>query len=109
MPPNRVVVLVPAANTLPVDNTAQRRATACLYFYIALGKSRSGRGHHHFSFSPCSAATHARGGIMLFEKPLLLRKSNERPSRLTHSLGLMMGKNTAPAAVSTAIFKLQRT
>ena len=40
MPPNRVVVLVPAANTLFVDNTAQRRATACLNFYIALGKSR---------------------------------------------------------------------
>ena len=40
---------------------------------------------------------------MVFGKPLLLRKSNERPSRLTHDLGLMMGKNTAPAAVSTAI------
>ena len=42
-------------------------------------------------------------------KSLLLRKSYERPSRLTHDLGLMMGKNTAPAAVSTAILKLQRT
>ena len=41
---------------------------------------------------------------MVFGKPLLLYKSNERPSRLTHGLGLMMGKNTAPAAVSTAIF-----
>jgi hypothetical protein len=61
-----------------------------------------------FSFSPCSAATLARGGIMLFGKPLLLRKSNERPSRLTHGLGLMMGKNTAPAAASTSAFKPQR-
>lgn len=51
-----------------------------------------------FFFSPCSAATHARGGHMLFGKPLLLRKSNERPSRLTHISGFMMGKNTAPAA-----------
>ena len=66
-------------------------------------------GFMYFSFSPCSAATHARGGNMVFGKPLLLRKSNERPSRLTHDLGLMMGKNTAPAADSTAIFKLQRT
>ena len=38
------------ANTLPVCNTAQRRATACHYFYIALGKSRSGRGLHVFFF-----------------------------------------------------------
>ncbi len=38
----------------------------------------------YFSFSPCSAATHARGGNMVFGKPLLLRMSYERPSRLTH-------------------------
>ena len=41
---------------------------------------------------------------MVFGKPLLLRKSHERPSRLTHDLSFMMGKNTVPAAVSTAIF-----
>ena len=57
-----------------------------------MGKSRSGRGHHHFSFSPYSAATLARGGNMLFGKPLLLRKSNERPSRLTHSSGIYWAK-----------------
>ena len=65
-------------------------------------------GFLNFSFNPCSAATHARGGNMVFGKPLLLRKSNERPSRLTHGLGFMMGKNTAPAADSTAILKLLR-
>jgi hypothetical protein len=63
-------------------------------------------GFMYFSFSPCSAATHARGGNMLFEKPLLLRKSYERPSRLTHGLSLMMSKNTAPAADSTTNFRL---
>ena len=29
-------------------------------------------GFMYFSFSPCSAATHARGGNMVFGKPLLL-------------------------------------
>jgi hypothetical protein len=63
----------------------------------------------YFSFSPCSAATLAQVGHMVIGKSLLLWKSYERPSRLTHGLGLMMGKNTAPAADPTAILKLQRT
>ena len=72
------------------------------------GQESRGRGHHHFSFGPCSAETLARGGNMVFGKPLLLWKYYERPSRLTHDLSFMMGKNTAPAADSTAILKLLR-
>ena len=37
---------------------------------------------------------------MLFDKPLLLWKPNERPSRLTHGLGLMMGKNPASGCLN---------
>ena len=44
-----------------------------------------------------------------YEKLLIFYLPFTRPSRLTHGLGFMMGKNTAPAAVSTAILKLQRT
>ena len=53
----RVLVLVPAGEH-----------SACLQHRPA----PSGRGHHHFSFSPYSAATLARGGNMVFGKPLLL-------------------------------------
>ena len=49
-------------------------------------------GFMDFSFSPCSAATHAQCGHMSFEKSLLLWKSHERPSRLTHTLGHQLGK-----------------
>ena len=49
-------------------------------------------GFIYFSFSHCSAATHAQCGHMSIWKSLLLRKSIERPSRLTHSSGIYWAK-----------------
>ena len=106
MPPNRVVVLVPAANTLFVDNTAQpaRRPASTSTSHWA--RVAAVAGIIYFSFGHCSAATHAQCGHMSFEKSLLLWKSYERPSRLTHTLRHQLGKKTTPAAASTSRFKL---
>ena len=93
----------PLCSSTSPPNAARRPATTSKSPWARVAAVA---GIIYFSFSPCSAATHARGGNMVFGKPLLLRKSNERPSRLTHSSGFMMGKNTAPAADSTAILKL---
>ena len=41
------------------------RATASLYFYIALGKSLAVAGFIIFSFGPCSAETLAQCGNMV--------------------------------------------
>ena len=105
----RVLVLVPAGEHSACLQHRPAPRDGLPLLLNRPGQESRGRGHHHFSFGPCSAETLARGGNMVFGKPLLLRKSYERPSRLTHSSGLMMGKNTAPAADSTAIIKLQRT
>ena len=56
------------------------------------GQESRGRGHHHFSFGPCSAETLAQVGHMVIGKSLLLWKSYERPSRLTHILRLDDGQ-----------------
>ena len=79
-PPSRVAVLVPA-----VDHSARRHHRPAPRDGLSpWARVAAVAGFMYCSFSPCSAATHARGGNMVFGKPLLLRKSNERPSRLTH-------------------------
>ena len=105
----RVLVLVPAGeHSACLQHRPAPRDGLPLLLYRP-GQESRGRGHHHFSLGPCSAETLAQVGNIGLVGGSPALKFYERPSRLTHSSGLLMGKNTAPAAVSTAILKHQRT
>ena len=96
---------VPRANFLPVNNAAQPARRPASTSLSPWARVAAVAGFFCFSLGHCSAATHAQCGHMSIGKSLLLRKSNERPSRLTHSSGINWAKKPRQRLSNTECLK----
>jgi hypothetical protein len=77
------------------DITAQRRATACLYFYIALGKSLAVEGIIIFLLALAPLRHLPRAATCYLESLYFSESLMKSRRALPSFLGLMMRKNPA--------------